>query len=150
VNLSANFTLAEFLRSQTAARMGRKIEPTESDIRNLKRLCVTILEPLRMELGRAIHITSGLRHQWLNTAIGGSQTSAHMDGRAADIVVPGLSALDVCRVIQSVGLSVDQVIHEFGEWSHVGIAKDGEVPRNQYLTARVLHEKTVYEVGLNA
>jgi hypothetical protein len=60
----------------------------------------------------------------------------------------------VCRMIQSAGLPVDQCIHEFpdsgGGWSHVGIAKDGEVPRNQYLTARVLHEKTVYELGLNA
>lgn len=150
MNLSPHFLLEEFLISQTAARMGRKIEPTEADIQNLTRLCVMVLEPLRIELRRPIHVTSGLRPLWLNTAIGGSQTSAHMDGRAADIVVQGISALDVCRVIQSAGLPVDQCIHEFGEWAHVGIAKDGEAPRNQYLTARVLHDKTVYEMGLNA
>lgn len=150
MNLSTHFELGEFLRSQKAARMGRRIEPTEADIRNLTRLCVTILEPLRADLRRPIQVTSGLRHQWLNSAIGGSQTSAHMDGRAADIVVPGLSALDVCRVVHSIGLPVDQCIHEFSEWSHVGIAKDGEAPRNQYLTARVLSGRTVYEVGLNA
>lgn len=150
MNLSAHFTLAEFLTSQTAARLGRKIEPTEAEIRNLTRLCVTVLEPLRVELKRPVVVTSGYRDQWLNDAIGGSSTSAHMDGRAADIVVPGLSVLDVCRVIRSAGLPVDQCIHEFGEWTHVGIARDGELPRNQYRTARVIHGKTVYEVGLNA
>lgn len=151
MQLSPNFALKEFLRSDVASRAGRILQPNTHVVGNLKRLCLTILEPLRSELaGRPIYISSGYRDLWLNSAIGGSQTSAHMDGRAADIVVPGLSALDVCRVIQSAGLPVDQCIHEFGEWSHVGIAKDGEVPRNQYLTARVLHEKTVYEVGLNA
>lgn len=150
MNLSAHFLLEEFLVSQTAARMGRKIEPADADLRNLTRLCVTILEPLRIDLRRSIHITSGLRPQWLNTAIGGSQTSAHMDGRAADIVVPGMTPREVCQRVLDLQLPVDQAILEFGEWSHVGIARDGEAPRNQFLTARVLAGRTVYEKGLNA
>lgn len=147
MNLSAHFDLDEFCVSQTAARMGRAIEPTEADIRNLTRLCVTVLEPLRIELKRAVHVSSGLRPLWLNESIGGSKTSAHMDGRAADIVVPGVPPIEVCRTVAELNLPIDQCILEFGSWCHVGIADE---PRNQYLTARVLRGRTIYEIGLNA
>lgn len=150
--LAAHFSLEEFLVSQTAARIGRVIEPTQGDIRNLTRLCVTVLEPLRIDLRLPVHISSGLRPDWLNRAIGGSTTSSHMDGRAADIEVPGMSPLAVCQRVIALGLPIDQVIHEFppNGWCHVGIAKEGEQPRNQLRTARVLGGRTVYETGVNA
>jgi len=152
MNLSAHFTLREFLVSQTAARMGRVILPTEADIRNLTRLCVAVLEPLRIDLGRPILITSGLRPAWLNAAIGGSKTSAHMDGRAADIDVPGLTPLDVCERVRALSLPIDQCILEFPPhgWCHVGIAQEGARPRNQYLTARTVSGRTVYSMGIAA
>ena len=148
--LSAHFSLDEFLVSQTAARLGRAIEPTASDIRNLTRLCETVLEPLRIDLRLPIQITSGLRPPWLNQAIGGSTSSAHMDGRAADIRVQGMKPIDVCRRVVAIGLPIDQVIHEFGSWTHVGIAAEGSTPRNQQRTARVVNGRTVYELGVNA
>lgn len=147
-NLSEHFTLAEFCTSQTAARMGRTIEPSPEEVQNLARLCVTVLEPLREALGRSIHISSGLRPLWLNTAIGGSTSSAHIDGRAADIEVPGMSPLEVCRKVVELGLPTDQVIHEFASWCHVGVAKADARPRNQLLTARVVAGRTTYEGGL--
>lgn len=147
MNLSAHFALAEFCASQTAARLGRTIEPSESDIRNLTRLCVTVLEPLRIELRRSIYISSGLRPPWLNAAIGGSPTSAHMDGRAADIEVPGMTPLQVCEIVRKLALPIDQCIHEFppNGWTHLGIAKEGARLRNEYLTARSVNGRTVYE-----
>lgn len=153
--LSSHFSLDEFCLSQTAARMGRIIDPSESDIRNLTRLCVTVLEPLRIDLRLPIHITSGLRPPWLNQAIGGSISSAHVDGRAADIQVPGMTPLQVCQRVIALGLPIDQVIHEFpgpngSGWCHVGIAAVDGQPRNMTLTARVLAGRTVYEKGLNA
>ena len=150
--LSAHFSLEEFITSQTAARMGRVIEPTELDVRNLARLCETVLEPLRVALGRPLIITSGLRPLWLNESIGGSKSSAHMDGRAADIQVHGLSPLQVCQKVAELRLPVDQCIHEFppAGWCHVGIAPPDARPRNQYMTARVLSGRTVYELGVNA
>lgn len=148
--LSSHFSLEEFVTSQTAARMGRTIEPTEADIRNLTRLCVTVLEPLRIDLRLPIHITSGLRPSWLNQAIGGSTSSAHVDGRAADIQVPGMTPLEVCQRVMALGLPVDQVIHEFGSWCHVGIASLDSKPRNMALTASVIAGRTVYAKGLNA
>lgn len=152
MSLSPHFTVQEFCTSQTAARLGHIIEPSERDILNLTRLCETVLEPLREDLKRPIVISSGLRPIWLNAAIGGSKTSAHMDGRAADIVVPGLSPLEVCRRVGELALPVDQCIHEFPPhgWTHLGIAKEGESPRNQYMTARVSNGRTVYEIGVNA
>jgi hypothetical protein len=152
MNLSAHFELAEFCTSQTAARLGRVIEPTASDVRNLRRLCVTVLEPLRLDLGRPIVISSGLRPEWLNIMIGGSSSSAHLDGRAADILVPGLTPLEVCQRVGALRLPVDQCIHEFPPqgWTHVGISVDGEAPRKQFLTARALTGRTVYEPGVHA
>lgn len=149
-SLSPHFDLAEFCTSQTAARMGRAIEPTTDDLQNLARLCVSVLEPLREALGRPIHVSSGLRPLWLNSAIGGATSSAHIDGRAADIEVPGMSPLEVCRKVLALNLPVDQVIHEFGSWCHVAVAKAGERPRNQPLTARVVAGRTAYESGVNA
>jgi hypothetical protein len=130
--------------------MGRTVEPTESDIRNLTRLCVTVLEPLRSDVDRPIRITSGLRPQWLNQAIGGSTSSAHMDGRAADIQVSGMTPLEVCQRVVDLGLPFDQVIAEFGSWCHVGIAAADAQPRSMLLTARVIAGKTVYAKGLSA
>jgi zinc D-Ala-D-Ala carboxypeptidase len=150
--LSAHFSLEEFLVSQTAARMGRVIEPTQSDVRNLTKLCESVLEPLRVALARPLVITSGLRPLWLNEVIKGSKSSAHIDGRAADVQVHGLSPLEVCQKVAELGLPVDQCIYEFPPhgWVHLGIAPDDARPRNQYLTARVLNGRTVYEIGVNA
>jgi hypothetical protein len=154
LSLSPHFTLEEFCASQTAARMGRAIEPTDADLANLTRLCFTVLEPLRASLGAPIRISSGLRPFWLNEAIGGSKTSAHMEGRAADIIVPGMSPAEVCRRMGTLDLPFDQVILEFPDsagsgWTHIGIAHEGSEPRRQYLTARVLNGRTNYEIGIN-
>ena len=152
MKLSEHFDLAEFCTSQEAARRGRAILPTDTDTQNLARLCATVLEPLRMELGRAIVISSGLRPPWLNAVIGGSPTSAHLDGRAADILVPGLTPFEVCERVAALRLPVDQCIHEFPPqgWTHVAIPAAGEVPRIQYLTARVVSGRTIYESGVHA
>ena len=149
--LSDHFALNEFLVSQTAQRLGRPIEPSEMEIANLRRLCVEILEPLRADLGRPIIITSGLRPPWLNKAIGGSRTSAHMFGRAADIIVPGIMPIVVASRVSALQLeALDQCILEFPPhgWTHLGIAALGTSPRGQYLTARSVNGQTVYEVGI--
>jgi len=130
MRLSEHFTLDEFTRSQTAARLGIPNEPTPEDINRMRALCETILEPLRERVGRPIMITSGYRSPKLNRAIGGSPRSQHCRGEAADIVIPGMSPLDVCHAL--VGLPFDQAIHEFGRWCHVSYARH---PRGERLTA---------------
>ena len=132
MQITENFFLHEFLRSQTAARHGIDMTPPQYVIDNIKDLCVSVLQPLRSDLGVPITVTSGYRPPVLNELIGGSRTSAHRHGRAADFVVHGHSPLSVCRRIVSLDLTFDQVIHEFGQWVHVGIDDD---PRYERLTA---------------
>ncbi len=146
MQLSEHFELAEFLVSETAARRGIANEPTPEIIDNLRRLCQSVLEPLRVKLARPVVITSGYRSPALNRAIGGSPTSHHMQGRAADIIVPGITPLAVCQAASQLKLPCVQIIHEFGRWSHLSVAISNE--RTQLLTAKLNQGRTVYEPGL--
>jgi Uncharacterized protein conserved in bacteria len=88
VQLSKNFTLYEFLKSDTASLL--EIENFQENIPiscidNLEMLCKYILQPLRNYLNEPITVTSGYRSQQLNKAIRGSKNSDHLYGKAADI-----------------------------------------------------------------
>lgn len=146
MQLSEHFVLAEFLVSETAARRGIANEPTPEIIDNLRRLCQLVLEPLRVKLVRPVVITSGYRSLALNRAVGGSPTSHHTQGRAADLIVPGMSPLAVCQAANQLKLPCGQIIHEFGRWAHLSVAASNE--RTQLLTAKLAQGKTVYEPGL--
>ena len=146
MQLSEHFELAEFLVSETAARRGIANEPTPEINENLRRLCQLVLEPLRVKLARPVVITSGYRSPALNRAIGGSPTSHHMQGRAADLIVPGITPLAVCQAASQLKLPCVQIIHEFGRWTHLSVAISSE--RTQLLTAKLNQGKTVYEPGL--
>ena len=146
MKLSEHFELAEFLVSETAARRGIGNEPTPEVIENLRRLCQLVLQPLRIKLGRPVVITSGYRSPVLNRAVGGSPTSHHMQGRAADLIVPGMTPLVVCRAAHQLRLPCVQIIHEFGRWAHLAVALPDE--RTQLLTAKLVQGKTRYEPGL--
>lgn len=121
-HLSEHFTLEEMIRSQTATRKGIDNTPNSEIIQNLTKLCREILEPARVKFG-AIQITSGYRSIALNKAIGGSSTSAHCLGYAADIVPMQATKLEVAKWI-SLNCPFDQIIMEYGEktnpsWVHV-------------------------------
>jgi zinc D-Ala-D-Ala carboxypeptidase len=150
--LSPSFRLSEFLRSDTATRAGRAVEPTMYIERELERLCVLVLEPIRAELGRPIRILSGYRPEWLNELIGGAPKSNHVEGRAADIEVEGMSDFEACeRIAQLVpSLPVGQLIQEFPPtgWVHVSVCEFGTVPPREILTARKIDRRTVYQFGL--
>jgi zinc D-Ala-D-Ala carboxypeptidase len=135
VKLSPSFDLSEFVLSQTATRMGLDNRPPAGVVADLQRLARTVLQPLRDHLGRAIVVSSGYRSPDVNRAIGGASNSAHMHGRAADIIAPGLPPREVCLMIVALDLPFDQVISEFGAWCHVAIAAPGVAPRRQQLTA---------------
>jgi zinc D-Ala-D-Ala carboxypeptidase len=147
--LSPNFALREFLRSQLAARAGRELVPPKEVIGQLTRLCNDVLEPLRVLLGRPVEITSGWRPEWLNTMVGGAAASAHLTGRAADIVVSGMPAESLARYIARHQLPADKCILEFGAWVHVQVSASAATPpRHQFLTARRSNGATHYINGL--
>lgn len=133
-NLTTHFNLDELTRSQTATRLGIDNTPPGSAQINLARLAEK-LEAIRTACGnRSVQITSGYRSPALNARIGGSRTSAHMEGRAADIVVRGMTPVQVARAIERAGIVLDQLIYE-GTWVHVGIPRVGEVSRGNVMTA---------------
>ena len=146
MQLSSHFELNELIVSELAARRGIANDPTPEVIDNLRRLCQSVLEPLRVKLGRPVVITSGYRCAALNSAVGGSPTSHHVLGRAADVVVPGLAPLLVCQTAQQMKLPCVQIIHEFGRWAHLSVGQPGTVP--ELLTASLAAGKTVYTRGL--
>src|SRR6187549_2871196 len=114
MTLSPHFTVEEFTFSETAVRLGLEVQPSASQLANATRLCETVLEPIRSQLGRALMITSGIRPQWLNDRIGGAKNSAHLTGCAADVRIDGMAPEVFARWIRNRGFVVDQVIEEFG------------------------------------
>lgn len=145
-NLSPNFKLSEFLRSQTATRNGIDMTPSDEIIANLERLCVTVLEPVRAHLNLPMIVSSGYRPPMLNRLVGGAPTSAHIYGRAADIVFRDHEPRSIIASLKSwTGVpTFDQIIEEFGEWVHFGIADNNAVPRNQWLKATHTPNGTAY------
>jgi len=133
--LSEHFTLDELTFSQVAARQGIDNTPSPEIIQNLGRVALK-LEEVRTLLGAAaIHVNSGYRGTELNTFIGGSKTSAHMTGLAADFIAPAFgSVLEIAQAIAGSDIIFDQLIHEYGTWVHIGLAASGVTPRRQQLT----------------
>lgn len=142
MNLSKNFTLAELTVSQEAARSGLKNIPTTEQIAALRLLCENVLQPLRDRVKKPIVVSSGFRSVTLNRRIGGSATSQHCKGQAADFSIPGMSIADTVALIRKMGLPADQVIDEFGAWVHVSY---GPRHRKEFLKARRVGGKTVYQ-----
>lgn len=134
--LSAHFTLEELIFSSTALRHGLDNTPNAEQQANLERLCETLLEPARTLLGNApFHIDSGFRCPELNALVHGVPTSAHKDGRAADVIPQGLD-LQLCfDELRASALPYDQIIFECESWIHLAVAPEGETPRREALTA---------------
>lgn len=137
VRLTPNFTLDEFTVSQVATRMGRSIEVTPEVQANLTRLAQLVLEPIRVASG-PLKISSGYRPAWLNTVIGGSKTSDHMVGLAADINAFNMAPAVLAELIEEKFLAVlpiKQVILEFNRWVHISVCPLGQEPKRELLTS---------------
>ncbi len=142
MNLSPHFTLAEMTLSQIAVRAGIANTPSKRQITSLTRLCENVLEPLRTLLGKPIYVSSGFRNPTVNSLVGGSSTSQHMRGEAADITVEGMTPQALFDFIRATDLPYDQLIQEFDRWVHVSY---GARKRGQDLYARKNPtNKTIY------
>lgn len=79
------FTIEELTRSATATTRGIDNTPTPEIKANLERLVDKVLDGLREIYGKPITVNSGYRCPELNKAVGGSKTSDHVKGFAADL-----------------------------------------------------------------
>jgi len=138
MKLSQHFSYQEFIKSQTAARKGIKNEPNDTQLYNMKMVCMNILEPIRTTFERPVIITSGFRSPELCVAIGSSTNSQHAKGEAADFEIPGVSNKEVADWIHE-NLPNDQLILEFFDgkdpnsgWIHCSHKPEN---RGEYLIA---------------
>ena len=81
--ISKNFTLEELTLTST----GYFNTPNEAQTINLRIVTAAILQPLRSYLNEEVTITSGYRSIQVNNAVGGSTSSYHLSGMAADFKV---------------------------------------------------------------
>ena len=77
-----------------------------------------------------VKISSGYRSPALNKAVGGSATSQHMKGEAADIVIPSKKVGLLWFEWMRTHLTYNQLIWETnsrgGSWIHVGYKRTGK------------------------
>jgi len=92
MKITEHFSLDEF-KQPARHGLNEVAYPTEWMDR-LTNLCIQ-LEQLRAVFNRPVKVISGYRTMEYNSAIGGAKDSQHMKGRAADIVIDGVSASEV-------------------------------------------------------
>ena len=151
MQLTENFSLKEMTRSDTATRMGHANQPSDKQTASLKLLCEKVLQPVRAHYGKSVKINSGFRHPDVNASVGGSKTSDHCNGMAADIEIDGIANGDLAEWV-SKNLKFTQIILEFytpgvpdSGWVHVSY--DPANLKGQTLTAVKEGGKTVYKPG---
>jgi hypothetical protein len=154
MNFTKNFTLSELTKSEAALRHDMDNSPPQDVISNLQELAVYVLQPVRDHFDRGVKVNSGYRSPDVNAKVGGSRTSDHCRGMAADIEIPGVPNYELAEWI-SENLPFTQVILEFytpgipdSGWVHVSY--DPGNLKKQSLTATKQDGKTVYLQGLVA
>jgi zinc D-Ala-D-Ala carboxypeptidase len=154
MKLTANFTLAEMTKSDTALRFDMENTPNDEQMANLVALCENVLQPMRDHFGKGVKVNSGFRHPDVNAKVGGSKTSDHCKGMAADVEIPGVANADLAQWIVDT-CDFRQTILEFytpgipdSGWVHVSYNPSDN--KKQVLTAAKQDGKTVYLNGLVA
>lgn len=155
MKLSANLSLKEVIKSNTATRHGINNKPTKEHLENLKAIAMNVFQPLRNWEECPIGVSSGYRSVELNRIIGGSKTSQHCSGEALDIDadIYGYSTNTNFFEYIKDELVFDQLIAEFVQtdelgdkhpaWIHVSYVTD-RPNRKQVLIATKVDGKTQY------
>ena len=152
--LTKNFSLAELTKSETALRFDMDNAPGAVEIANLTELAGKVLQPVRDHFGKGVKVNSGFRHPDVNAKVGGSKTSDHCKGQAADLEIPGVPNAELAQWVKD-NLEFTQLILEFytpgipdSGWVHVSY--DPKNLKKQVMTATKQNGKTVYLPGLVA
>lgn len=140
--LSDHFSLNEL----TVTNTGIDNTPSGIELDNLKRLAIS-LEKIRALTNSPIFVSSGYRSPEVNKKVGGSSTSAHVKGFAADINAKGFTSRQLANLIKDSDIEFDQLILEYpksaSSWVHIGLANGKQ--RRQLLT---IDKGTGYQIGI--
>ena len=138
------------VKSATAVRLNVDNSPNSVHLVNLTHLAIHILQPVRDQFG-VITINSGYRSPTLNAKVGGSKTSQHCNGQAADFESFSTPNPDLAKWI-SKNLEFDQLILEFYDgvdpnsgWVHCSYNLMDN--RKKILTALKTKSGVVYKNG---
>lgn len=105
------FSYSEFFKSDVAEKHQVENIPDDAQLSqvlgNIKALVLNVLDPLRARIGRPVIITSGYRSQRVNELVGGSKTSQHLTGKAADFHVLGYTPQQMDIVYQTIQMCYD-------------------------------------------
>lgn len=119
------FTIKEMTKSSTAKANGIDNTPSDEEIAKLQKLIEAVLDPLREWYGKPIRVNSGYRCEALNEAVGGSDTSQHRLGEAADITVGTKKGNKKLFEYIKDNLPFDQLINESNfSWVHVSYREE--------------------------
>jgi len=135
-----NFKYKEFVKSDTATRLGIVNTPNKEQWQNIERLAVNVLQPIRDKFG-SIRITSGFRSEELCIAVGSFSmvngkrivTSNHARGEASDIepATRGVTLMDVVEWAYN-NLEFRTIICEYFDrdgWIHIDYRENGNLHR---------------------
>ena len=157
MKLTANITLDELTKSQTAESKGINNNPNPKQIDNIKALAINILQPVRSHFDKPLIISSGFRCAQLCVEIGSSVNSQHVaddNAAAADFEIPGVDNRELALWIKS-ELEYDQLILEFYKdneptsgWIHCSYSTD----HNRHQSLRAMREdgKVIYKPWLES
>lgn len=130
--ISRNFTFEEFTKSDVARRFHINNAITSWEVRdNIIALVENVLQPLRDAWGEPLFINSGYRCPELNShsLVGGSKTSQHVTGQAADVA--SSDPYGLAKMAKKMKLPYDQCI-VYPTFTHFSFRANGE-NRNQIL-----------------
>lgn len=114
------FNLAELCASDTARSSGIDNTPPPGVKVKLETLVGRLLDPVREAWGKPIRVNSGFRSPVLNKAVGGSASSQHVTGEAADITAGSPEENRKLFELIKKGFGYDQLIDEQNyTWIHV-------------------------------
>lgn len=138
MRLTVHFSLDELCRSSTAQARGIDNTPPPELLPRLV-LLAEMLERIRATVACPVLVSSGYRCAELNAAVGGSSTSDHPQGHAADITAPAFgSATELARLLAPLvsTLGIGQLILEGvrgKQWVHVS-TREPERAANRIIT----------------
>jgi|GEM_PF-631004 len=130
--ISTYFTMGEAIHSDYAKKHGINNYPKSTAIEKNIIYTACRMDKIRKILKRPIKITSWYRSPKVNRAVGGSKTSAHLDGLAVDFYLKkGYCKEEIQRLKKKA--KYDQLIYyPRGNRAHIGFRKDGKNERQEY------------------
>ena len=156
--LSPHFTFSELTYTlHDELQEANRADVTAHEEMALRALCANILEPVRALFGVPLIIHSGFRCELLNSKVGGSDTSQHRKGEAADFHVRGLDDEDgishAFERIRKSAIPYGQLIDEYNgraRWLHISLGYPFREASEsgQKMLMRIVDGKTTYSRAL--